>query len=239
MASNFAAALDSQVIAARAQAQLFVSYPIIQLNDRPIKPDSKTTTTPETLAPTSLDISNQILTDVGNITNESEICYEFTAQGDIGQFPQVYFQLQIRCELIKTNQKMLTVLTIEKPTTNDFDLANKELNIPVLSSNVAQQCARLTQSGQYEKAREKATQIKTLLQPHIKTPWQEALFKIFLTTCDTAILSLKRQEQQESEEMRRLDDDEREKLRSQQRFDGTSNMMYDLKNAKSGACSIQ
>eukprot|EP01098_Paradermamoeba_levis_P010146 TRINITY_DN4248_c0_g1_i1.p1 TRINITY_DN4248_c0_g1~~TRINITY_DN4248_c0_g1_i1.p1 ORF type:complete len:526 (-),score=168.96 TRINITY_DN4248_c0_g1_i1:48-1625(-) len=203
MAANFEVAVNANILAINVQASVFVSHPGLSLFSEQEKVEMKfiptasagisvsnSTTTTTTTTVTTSPIHNSLTEDIGNATNETEICLEFLPNPTAPPKKMLYFQLQSTYDVIKTNQKFLTVITMARHVSSDLQAANANLNIPVLSSNVAQQCARLTQLGQYEMAREKAKQVKELLEPFIKTPEQAALFGCFMTAYNLSLIHI-------------------------------------------------
>jgi len=173
--------------------------------------------------------------DVGNITSASNVTFEFNALVPQSQQIEVV-PFQVLITYTKLNGFVCRkVMTVSQPTTRDPAVAEQDIDIRVVSANLAQQSARMAQTGSYEAALSNATMVKEMVQRTKQTEKNKELFAIFMTEYDEISKDLA--SAISSEESLGLDTSAA--ARKNARSDQTAKKLYNYKNSKNAACSIQ
>lgn len=186
-------------------------------------------------------MANRVTRDIGNLAGDSDATFEFEAVDEHPTATSVLFQAKIAYTQLSKRQ-MLTTFCSEFPTTDDRALAERNVDVRVVSASMAQACARFARNGDYDFARAKAKNTQAMLAQAINTQEQRELFQIFNNTFDEVKQSLDMQRQVEElagVNVAALGRSEREILRQEQRIDALAAQTYQLKAAKSSQCIVQ
>jgi len=139
-----------------------------------------------------------VLRDVGNVTDDSQVCYEFgvwapaaeakSNEAPVGPEEEAIYQprakwqlpIQVQFEYRRLDgaqiRRVVTVMTEVKSNEREVRAA---LDIRVVSANLAQQCGQMARGGHYEAALEYATRIRTMIREIVRTQEQRDLFATF------------------------------------------------------------
>jgi hypothetical protein len=99
--------------------------------------------------------TNVLVKDVGNVTADTELSFEFAPGDKIKQYPElasVPFQLQVHFSTL-AGMKLQRVITRTLDITHDRKEAERMARVDVLSANAIQQCSKLATRGMYRHAR--------------------------------------------------------------------------------------
>jgi len=177
--------------------------------------------------------------DLGNITKETEVTFEFLVNTE--KVP-TNVPIQIQLSYIKlSGTKVLKTITKIIPTSKDQVQVEFNVDVRVVSANAAQQCSRLAKKGNYKEARQKANLTQAMLLKAIHTQEQKDLFKLFEETVAGVFKQLDHAEEGEKMEnidISKMSGDAVLSYRAKNRSDESAKLMYDLKHAKSAACSV-
>jgi len=137
--------------------------------------------------------------DIGNVTSDSDITYEYTvsskeAAAKFVKSNQVPIQFLLEYTK-KDKSKYVKVINERSKITSDRAACESCCNVSVVSLNAVQQSARIAQDQNYSLARNKLLSVQRMLARCCKTDIQQEEYSNFITMCedlDTALLNMQK-----------------------------------------------
>jgi len=121
-----------------------------------------------------------------------------------------------------------------RKVTTDRAISLQDLDICVISANLAQQSARMAKAGDYEEALQNARRVKVMIEGQVKTAEQKRLFDIFMSEYKQINAALESAISAEGGNA----DARSAGARSEHRTDFVAQRLYSHKAAKSEACLV-
>lgn len=122
-----------------------------------------------------------VIRDVGNVTNESDICFEYgyRGKGDFGTISSVPIQIQATFTHMD-GTKSLRVFTERRKVVKDRKVAEKEIQVSILGLNSLQQAARMALQNDFDSAHKFLYSTGSLLRRNANTPEQQEELSIWV-----------------------------------------------------------
>lgn len=117
---------------------------------------------------------NKFVQKIGNVTKETVVSYEYGVERGVDLLEHVGksddvpnglpFQIRIEYTAVRDHSRRMRVITRLQEVTHDRETAEREANVAVLGTAVAQQTAKMAMAGDYSMARANAFSNKLLMQ---------------------------------------------------------------------------
>jgi len=174
--------------------------------------------------------TNRTTKNVGNATTDTNVTFEFGLASDAKLPKRETIPIQLQIHYTRLNGLVCKkIITCQRAVTQDRNMAEKAVDIRVISANLAQFSAKLAQTGDYESALLNANRVKLLVERANRTEEYQQLYEIFMNEFQEIASDLQ-------DAMGVASSGEERKAR---RTDHTAKKLYNYKSAKAQACSIQ
>jgi len=185
LTNNFANILSKSIVATECNL-------IFKVHQGMIIQDDQTEVGGETLAK-----------NVGNVTNDLTITFEYSIKSlkdlkklEIEMLKILPFQVQIYFKDI-TGAKKVRCISKQQPITTDKEMAEKNIDVNVVSANTVQQCAKLASKGMYSESRQKMVQNQKMMKRNVRTVEQNRGYSSYVNAAAELDNALLEQEDEE------------------------------------------